>query len=92
MRLDDTDLPEELSGQGVDQLVRAVAVAAKPYFDEGSDHVVVARHCGTLYVGTLVPKRCGSCGEADPEALRIVYARPDEEGPHGILMFREDPS
>lgn len=86
------DLPEELSKQGIDGLVLAISVAAKPFFAQGCDHVVVARHCGKLYVGLVTPERCGACGETDSEELRIVYARPDEDGHHGILLSSQEPS
>ena len=74
------DLPEELSKRGVEGILEAISVAARPFFEEGCDHVVVARHCGKLYVGTVKPERCGSCGETDVRALRIVYVQPNEEG------------
>ena len=83
------DLPEEM--QGLEGILAAISVAAKPFFDEGCDHVVVARHCGKLYVGTVKPERCGSCGEADPDELRIVYVQPLEDEPQGILITRSEP-
>lgn len=86
------DLPEELTARGMDGLVEVIARGAKPFFAQGSDHVVVARHCGNLFIGKMLPEHCGTCGEKDPGELRIVYVRPEEAGPHGILLSREEPS
>lgn len=63
--------------EDLQNVLETIITLAQPFFDEGSDHVVVARHCERLYVGTGTPAKCGVCGSED---LSIVYAVPGDDG------------